>query len=56
MTAFGVQEGSLRLINSADPSDTSTGRLEVFHNGQWGTICDDYFDYKAARVACTTLG
>jgi len=37
-------------------SSTNEGRVEVFHNGQWGTICDDSWGYYEALVICRMLG
>ena len=44
---------TVRLVGS---SSSHQGRLEVYHNGAWGTVCDDYFNDVDARVACYSLG
>lgn len=47
---------TIRLANNTVEHYFSIGgRLEVFHDGKWGTVCDDSFDEDAARVACNML-
>ena len=52
---FADQTTSVRLV-TADGASSNEGRLELYYNNTWGTVCDEGWNITDAHVVCRMLG
>ena len=50
---YANEEGLIRLSGGTSSLE---GRVEIFHDDVWGSICDDDWGMDEATVVCNQLG
>lgn len=53
VTVASQSTGDIRLV---DGVTSSQGRVEIYYNRQWGTVCNDDWSRNDAEVVCRQLG
>ena len=56
-----IHRNPVRIVVDNDRNEeeivhSNEGRVEVFYNGSWGSICDYGWGYNDAKVVCRMVG
>ena len=52
-TTHHMEDGDIRLRSG---NSALEGRVEIWHSGVWGTVCNNLWSRADAAVACRQLG